>query len=152
MKKAFSILEVTLYVLIVSVVWVYVTFIVSRYFEYLDANKTSMIFAQNYDKIVKNFYSKNRDGWVFSWIAWTGLVFMANSWNYQWIACMESWLAFTNISSLTWSLDWTGNYDQFFSWFECQNFTWVSSTSWYWLDITTNFYWKDLQEKYYFKK
>ena len=148
-SKWLTLIELILYVFIVSFVWLYVVDLSRNFFTVSKYSSEIKTFSKSYNSLLKNIYNNKYDGWYMDSFAQTWLIMVSdNLWKYMWYRCFDSWFAMTYKYNWTWDIVWD-NYDKIYTWFDCINLTWMMLDKWYWIDIRFSVVWRKMSLKYY---
>ena len=149
MKKTFTVLEMMVYIFIVSVIWLYVAYIANRFFDSVSFNKDVTVFSNNYDAFLSNMNWNIYNWRVLTWCSQPNSISVYKTgYGYIWYSCLTTGIISTDIATWYDYLNWN-LYKNSFSWFNCNSISWTSSNSGFWLKLDLNLSQRNLQLNYY---
>ncbi len=151
-KKSFTLIELIVFILILSFSWIYTLAIFQNFFNAVEKNQKIKNFSQDYKKMKNYIYKNWYNYWDISQNSPEGIIMYNEgkklwySW-YIWYKCMWSWLWITYIH--TWANIDRNKFQKTFTGFECRNLTGRKSNWWYWLNFNLKILSKNNEFKYY---
>lgn len=149
-KKAFTMIELIIYTIILTVIWSFVSIIFRQFMDALAIQSRTNLFAQDFNDFQKKIYSNWYQGYSYFWDYWTGIVLNKDN-KYLWYMCDDDYLWITYSYSWLALLDWEyleKKYDNL----DCNYLSWWSVWSWYWLDVWVDVSWLEQEFKYFIYK
>lgn len=146
MKKNWvTLIELVVYLFIVSFIWFFVVIISRQFFDSIDNSNQIKNFSISYNDLLKNIYSNWYNWWTFSWNQ-SDWILLYNSGYYMWYKCYSTWVSITNIS--TWYV-FDNNHYSIYTWFWCNSLSWWKFWSWYWVWLDLSVVWRRMWMKYF---
>lgn len=158
-KKWVTIIELVIYILIISTMWVIIWISMNKFLDVVNYNRTVKQFSEWYNDYLKDIYSYWYNWWVVTWNIhnWVDLSWDVYTWvllnkndKYLWYKCSNNGLWISYDYSLTWDIDWN-NLNKDYRWFRCADidYWYAWSGSWYFLDYDVMILDKKVDLKYY---
>lgn len=144
-KKTLTLIELVVYLFIVSFVWFFVVVISRHFFDILEKTVDNKNFINSFNKNLNTLFQNSYNWWDFDSSYNTWIVF-SNSWNYFAYKCLTGWIWLTYNS--TW-MNFVNEYYQLYTWFECKNITAYNYLSGYWIEYDLVVSMKSLHLKYF---
>jgi len=133
-KKAFSIIEILIYITIIAFVGFSSYIIMDNIIKKLDTKNKRNIFYKNYNNFVSDIIKNVEKEWKLDSIL-SSWIILKNNGKYFWYACTKNGIYKTYITNISWSIDWNSQ-QTYFSWFRCNEIIWTGNIySWYWIKV-----------------
>lgn len=155
-KYSFTLLEVVIYVFVLSFIWIYVVMAIKQYYVQLWKTNSYKRFSLVYDDMIKMIYSNKYNWWNLTWNSNSWLV-LYNSWynsNVKWYlaySCQKWYLWVTNVYTWASQIDWN-IFHKMFSWVNCNALTGWTTAKWYWVSFDIEILNKKINTRYYIHK